>query len=175
MPTCDNCGKEFPSTKKIDGKKRYLHKRRYCLECSPFGENNRKRIHDRGSSERGENRKEAENSREDTRLCKECDEKFEYEGEGNDRLNVCKSCLYKKEAEEKLRKKRKLIKKLGGKCKICGYSKNIRALDFHHQEPENKEFTIGDNLYRDIETLINEVKKCIVLCANCHRIQHCKY
>lgn len=38
---CKNCGKEFPTTIVIDGLKRNLSKRKYCLECSPFKSKNK--------------------------------------------------------------------------------------------------------------------------------------
>lgn len=42
---CKNCNKEFPNRKEIDGKMRSLTKRKYCLECSPFGQNNTRQLH----------------------------------------------------------------------------------------------------------------------------------
>src|SRR5689334_3127332 len=44
MPHCLNCSKRFPSTIKIAGKERYLHRRKYCLDCSPFGHHNTRKI-----------------------------------------------------------------------------------------------------------------------------------
>lgn len=37
MKICEKCGKEFPTYVEIDGVKRNIHKRKYCLDCSPFG------------------------------------------------------------------------------------------------------------------------------------------
>ncbi len=54
-------------------------------------------------------------------------------------------------------------------CTKCGYNKCKRALHFHHIDPKTKKFTVSnDNLYRGKEILIEEMKKCVVLCANCH-------
>jgi hypothetical protein len=60
-------------------------------------------------------------------------------------------------------------------CNYCNYKKIPSALQFHHINPKNKLFTIGDRLgknkhssyvrWREIK---NEIKKCLVLCANCH-------
>ena len=41
-----------------------------------------------------------------------------------------------------MRRKLKLIEEMGGKCEICGYDKNISALDFHHKDPSQKEFQL---------------------------------
>lgn len=73
-----------------------------------------------------------------------------------------------------LRRKRKelLVAYKGGKCEKCGYNKSIVALDFHHVNPKEKDFSIGDCKHVNIEILKREVDKCLLLCANCHREQH---
>ena len=62
-------------------------------------------------------------------------------------------------------------KQCGGKCERCGYSNYLGALDFHHKDPSQKEFTIGNRDFR-LEQCIEEAKKCILLCSNCHRELH---
>jgi len=65
------------------------------------------------------------------------------------------------------------LKKHG--CCLCGYNKCIDALEFHHVVPENKNFNISmGNMTRSAATIINEFHKCMLLCANCHRIIHKK-
>ena len=61
----------------------------------------------------------------------------------------------------------------GGKCERCGYDKNIGALDFHHLDPKQKEFEISKVRHKSIEDIKEELDKCILLCANCHREEHC--
>lgn len=61
---------------------------------------------------------------------------------------------------------------LGGKCQICGYDKCIQALDFHHVNPEEKTADFNANANRSWQTTREEIKKCILLCANCHRETH---
>lgn len=58
-----------------------------------------------------------------------------------------------------------------GECQHCGY-KDYRALDFHHVE--EKEYKISEIHNRGVsmETVKDELDKCILLCANCHRIHH---
>jgi len=58
------------------------------------------------------------------------------------------------------------------KCANCGFS-HIAAMDFHHEDPRTKlgsvhEFVSNGQFAKAYE----EMKKCIVLCANCHRIHH---
>lgn len=60
------------------------------------------------------------------------------------------------------------------KCVYCGFNNPV-ALDFHHTE-DNKDFTIANMIQRHYakDRVLKEVAKCIVLCANCHRIEHSK-
>jgi HNH endonuclease len=54
-------------------------------------------------------------------------------------------------------------------CVRCGYNRCKRALHFHHIDPKTKEFTVStNNSYRGTDALIQEMNKCICLCANCH-------
>ncbi len=71
-------------------------------------------------------------------------------------------------------KKEELIKFKGGKCEKCGYNKCSQALDFHHINPSVKEFGVNANKGQTIESLLEEAKKCELLCSNCHREYHAK-
>ncbi|MEK7507563.1 MAG: hypothetical protein AAB602_00555 [Patescibacteria group bacterium] len=72
-------------------------------------------------------------------------------------------------------KRRRKIKTLaiaykGGKCQICSYSKYQGALDLHHKNRSEKNFSIGDKGYtRSWEKVKTELDKCVLVCANCHR------
>lgn len=68
-----------------------------------------------------------------------------------------------------------LVTRKGGKCERCGYCYCEGALQFHHTDPSKKEFGIGSINFGgafDINSLFNEVDKCILLCANCHAEEH---
>jgi 5-methylcytosine-specific restriction endonuclease McrA len=71
------------------------------------------------------------------------------------------------------KKKNKLIAIMGGRCIICGYSKNYAALDFDHINPTTKTRTISHLLAVSRpwawNAAVKEAKKCQLLCANCHR------
>lgn len=71
-----------------------------------------------------------------------------------------------------VRKKERLIQVSGGKCCICGYNKCISALEFHHINPEEKEFTVSKNAHIAFDKALVEIRKCILVCANCHREIH---
>lgn len=69
--------------------------------------------------------------------------------------------------------KKELVEYKGGKCEICGYDKCLGALDFHHIDPSQKDFAIStSNIYKNLDKLKEEVDKCILVCANCHRELH---
>lgn len=82
---------------------------------------------------------------------------------------------YFKKAVSKRRKKIKqmAVERKGGKCQLCGYSKYIGALEFHHIDPDTKEFGLGlDGMTRSWDRVKNETDKCVLVCSNCHREIH---
>jgi hypothetical protein len=73
---------------------------------------------------------------------------------------------------ERIKLKRRLVDELGGKCVDCGFNAHLAALDFDHVDPSTKKFGIASKLQNaDYLELIEEVKKCVLRCANCHRIK----
>lgn len=76
-----------------------------------------------------------------------------------------------KERRQKIKLQIDVYKKTK-KCK-CGED-DIICLDFHH--PNNKEINIADATRRGwaLEKIMEEIKKCIIVCANCHRKIHSK-
>jgi hypothetical protein len=63
-------------------------------------------------------------------------------------------------------------------CEKCGYNESNSSLDFHHIDFNEKDFMIGDNYltYKnvaDLTTILEaELNKCVVICKNCHKIEH---
>lgn len=80
----------------------------------------------------------------------------------------CNSCNTK---IRRYRTKLRAIYLLGGKCNRCGFD-NPAALEFHHKDPTQKEFNIGNVSNKSWDSIVKEVNKCELLCANCHRIEH---
>jgi hypothetical protein len=94
--------------------------------------------------------------------------KTEYVLEGRGAYRCCR-CRVEAVTEARRRLKRILVREAGGKCVICGYDRCEAALQFHHLDPEEKEFAISHGgVTRELEALREEVKKCILVCANCH-------
>lgn len=87
----------------------------------------------------------------------------------------CKKCASDAVQKRRRKLKEELVEYKGGKCEICGYDSCIAALEFHHINPDEKEFGIGTmGVTRSLETLKREADKCILLCCNCHRELHWK-
>lgn len=84
----------------------------------------------------------------------------------------CQQCNVELVSEARRRNKQKLIDYHGGKCVKCGYDRCVAALEFHHTEPEHKDFGIGKYGTRSLKRLIEETKKCILVCSNCHKEIH---
>jgi len=84
-----------------------------------------------------------------------------------------KNVIYVQRRREKI--KSLSVEYKGGKCEICGYNKCIDALEFHHINPEEKDFGIASKGYvRSWEKVKKELDKCMLVCANCHREIHNK-
>ena len=60
------------------------------------------------------------------------------------------------------------------KCVRCNYNKCIVALEYHHKEKGEKDFSISQALvqHKSIDKIKKEISKCVILCANCHRELH---
>ena len=62
--------------------------------------------------------------------------------------------------------------KAGRGCRSSGI-RDPRVLDFHHRHGEDKVLAVSVLIYRRRwDSVLSEIGKCDVLCANCHRIEH---
>ncbi len=118
------------------------------------------------------------------KTCKNCNivkpiDQFWLKKGTKDGLNrLCKECASKKGKEHYINNKEQYFDKRKWffelkkelRCEICGFN-HPAALDFHHIDPHLKNFTISPNKHNKKEVL-EEIKKCKVLCSNCHRIEH---
>jgi hypothetical protein len=73
-----------------------------------------------------------------------------------------------------LKKKLEIFKERGNGCKICGYNKNLAALEFHHLEPKDKLFILDMRNLSNLSNLLieKELAKCELICSNCHSEIH---
>lgn len=155
MPICNKCNGVFKNRMVIDGVERNLQNRKYCLECSPRGQHNTRKLC---------------NDEVPVGTCKICDRKFNYNKKAGHTTTMCNSCSVTKRRNKV---KKMAVEHLGGKCICCGYNKSVSALDFHHKDPKEKDFGISARGHsRSWQRVKNEIDKCVLLCANCHREVH---
>lgn len=149
---CLNCGDEISRGININGRYMSLRHRKYCLNCLPY---------------------KCINKYPNGKICIRCGRPLT----GRQRKFCSKNCttLYWTKKRRKMLKKRAVEYK-GGKCILCGYSNCIDALEFHHINPEEKEFNLGGRQLKrnNWEKVKRELDKCTLLCANCHRELHWK-
>jgi predicted HNH restriction endonuclease len=81
---------------------------------------------------------------------------------------------YVRQQERGKQAKLRLIALLGGQCATCGYRRNYSALEFHHVDPREKRFQLDMRSLSNMnwEVILEEARKCVLLCANCHAERH---
>lgn len=141
---CESCGRLFPPRAVVDGRPRYLYRRRFCFVCSPFGQ------HNTSKSPLGISLPE------------------ELRAVRRRRKNAQ---TYRTLKKRRRTRKALLIEMRGGRCQDCGYATAHAALEFHHRDASTKEFAVG-SWHGSFERLVTEAEKCDLLCATCHRVRH---
>ncbi len=163
MKKCTLCGNSFASTIIIDGKRRNLANRKYCLICSPFGEHNTSPLE----------KPKVDGIAIIQSKCRSCEEVFSYKRKTTSILkrkrSICNTCQVNN--RRPIRKQKAIVLK-GHKCLVCGYNKCISALDFHHLDPSLKDTAIAKLYLSNIEKFIIELNKCVLLCCRCHSEHH---
>lgn len=102
------------------------------------------------------------------------DDPTQYKREWNHRNRPARF-KYKTERLRKL--KVTLLLEKGGKCFKCKVKyngKNAAIFDFHHKNPSTKEFNLSQGFLGNVslKRIRKELKKCILVCSNCHRLIH---
>jgi len=154
---CRKCTTKIPTRFIIDEIERNLRNRKYCLSCSPFKANNRRKLEKCVPTLEGTKRN-----------CSSCLKEFVFHRHKAMTRDLCSACVSK---QRRRTIKIKAVEYKGGKCQNCGYSQCISAMDFHHLDPKEKDFAISGNAGK-WENIKRELDKCILLCKNCHAEHH---
>jgi hypothetical protein len=87
---------------------------------------------------------------------------------------ICLKCDTKNQTIKKTRRRLKLLKLFGRRCFVCHYDRCDQALDFHHIIPKEKKFALSSKkiVSQPWETVLEEARKCVLICSNCHREYH---
>ena len=106
--------------------------------------------------------------------CRICNKKLS----GKQTLYCSLSCKnsahqsYPAQKKRGLNRKLEFVTGLGGKCSKCGYKKNLAALAFHHVSDKEFKLDVRSLSNRKIDSILKELKKCELLCHNCHAEFH---
>jgi hypothetical protein len=155
MRYCKKCGSELPFTAIVDGKRRNLGSRCFCLVCSPWKSHNTIDL----------------TKPLKPKTCWKCGrhtpEVAFYHGQ-----SACKSCTNRSKADRDIALKKKAIEYKGGRCHRCGYAGHYAAFDFHHLQDKAMSWNMMRNTGWD--GVCKELDKCELVCANCHRVIHAR-
>ena len=147
---CIICGKEFEAQKST---------KKYCSnEC--LNASRRKKYAEKGRI-RGISEK----------VCPICGKTFTPKSAAASQRTCCYDCMPDGIQLTRGMFLAKIKEQRGGKCIRCGYNKCIKALEFHHIDPSQKDFTISNDHFKLLDA-IEESKKCILICSNCHKELH---
>lgn len=144
---CTVCEKEMEAMKKS---------KKYCSqECENKARNKRKQL----------------GLLNQNKFCVICEKEFTVDNKNANQRQYCYECLPKGITATRGYYMKLIKQKFGNKCTICGYNKSINALEFHHLNPNIKEGGVSNTNGTIIKSL-EEAKKCILICSNCHREIH---
>jgi hypothetical protein len=86
---------------------------------------------------------------------------------GRDSKSTCKACKY----EKTVGRNKEIIRLAKDRpCADCGGRFPVAAMDFDHVRGV-KLYNVGMMLTRSVVALLDEIAKCEIVCANCHRIR----
>ena len=153
---CVVCGKDFEAIKST---KKY---------CSKDCEKEMRRIR---YAERKDNQIKSNKVNMPSKECLICGATFTPKSAAANQRSCCYDCMPEGTQLRRGDFLAKIKLKRGGKCERCGYDRCIKALEFHHLDPTQKDFTISNDHFK-LKDAIEESKKCILVCANCHRELH---
>lgn len=155
---CRKCNGYFPAMLIVNGIRKNLSNRKYCLDCSPYKQHNNRKL---------------ECLIDGKKQCPKCltikDVSDFYSRGNNLTYSYCISCWNKLSTLRQKDTKRKCVEYKGGSCIKCGYDKCMEALDFHHRDESEKIFSISQVKSFSFDNIKAELDKCDLLCCRCHR------
>ena len=119
----------------------------------------------------------------DTKICRTCGVEHNLDmfnrnkkhPDPNYRIPDCNTCRSLRRKEQTRKLKAEAVGYMGGKCQDCSGVFHQSVFEFHHLDPTTKERDPG-TMFNDAKVLSSKTKaeldKCVLLCANCHRVRH---
>jgi hypothetical protein len=164
---CDNCNEKFTVRQEIAGELMLGYNRKYCYTCSP---------------PRSDKKYDLMFPEPVEKVCSTCKESKPLSEYRKERISVtgrqlysscCKKCKSDYSIWYTRKCKQDMVDYKGGVCERCGYDDCLTALDFHHLDPTEKDFSLKERTARKVtDEVKRELDKCILVCATCHREIH---
>ncbi len=115
-----------------------------------------------------------------TKKCSKCKEEkleegFHWKVNGKTRQSMCRPCMTEYQMTRWHQRKLDAIEYKGGVCVDCGQMPHPAAMQFHHLDPGEKDFSWNKGRLKSWGKITKELDKCVLLCANCHTIRHSEY
>lgn len=149
---CTVCGKEFEAIKST---------KKYCSDTCMY----------QARKQRNQERKITGTSGLKEKKCPICGKTFIPKNAAANQRSCCYDCMPEGIQLTRGAFLAKIKQQRGGQCIRCGYNKCLKALEFHHLDPSQKDFTISNDHFK-LQEAVEESKKCILLCSNCHKELH---
>ena len=92
-------------------------------------------------------------------------------------MSYCKNCFNRNVQNRWVERKKQAINDMGGCCNDCGLKlkdSHYSVFEFHHLNPDEKDSDWSKLRLKSKKAIQEELSKCVLLCANCHRIRHAK-
>ena len=111
----------------------------------------------------------------ETKTCSDCERTLAlsefYQSSGNVQSR-CKPCFNRMCVARWRRIKAEEVERMGGACADCSRSFHPDVFEFHHLDPSIKEYSWTKLRLFSTARRHAELAKCVMLCANCHRMRH---
>ncbi|MEK6850215.1 MAG: hypothetical protein AABX85_01425 [Nanoarchaeota archaeon] len=109
------------------------------------------------------------------KTCIKCN--HEFNGIRNSRYcDICLKRFGNDSTKRRMIRNRNFIKnyKKDKECELCGYKKYPEILEFHHKNKKIKSEGINHLMksLKELKIINSEIKKCSLICPNCHRELH---
>ena len=116
----------------------------------------------------------------ESKICSACNleksvDDFYNQPDRKNGASKCKECFNSYCIDRWRKIKIKAIEYKGGECVDCNVPHPVypaAVYEFHHLDPKEKDVSFGKLRLRSWENITKELDKCVLLCANCHRIRH---
>lgn len=107
-------------------------------------------------------------------ICKneKLDTDFYAKGKEKRTSSLCKPCFNNYCMARWIARKETIIQQFGGVCCDCKQSYHYAVFEFHHLDPTVKEYNWIKMRQMSEDKMQTELSKCVLLCANCHRLRH---